>query len=152
VKVGPVVCCLDDSDGARQALSYADVLAKRLGLELVLLHVGPSTEAPGVSAARAGQRRLRDEELRDAESLLVHLAQEAGVDPAVRRRTAIGDTAERVIAVCAEEGASLVVLGSRGRGGVAAALLGSVSSAVSANAPCACVIVPPSAPRHLSLE
>jgi nucleotide-binding universal stress UspA family protein len=144
--VGPVICCLDDSDGARRALPYADVLAKRLGLELVLLHVEPSTEAPGVSAAPAGQQRLREEELLDAELLLSRLAAEAGLDPAVRRRTAIGNPAKHIVAVCADEGASLVLLGSRGRGGVASALLGSVSSEVAAKAPCACVIVPPAAP------
>jgi nucleotide-binding universal stress UspA family protein len=146
--VGPVICCVDDSDGARHALSYADVLAKRLGLELLLLHVEPPTEAPGVSAAPAGQERLREAELRDAEALLARLAQEAGLDAAVRRRAAIGKAGRRVVEVCAEEGASLVVLGSRGRGGVASALLGSVSSEVAANAPCACVVVPPAAPER----
>jgi nucleotide-binding universal stress UspA family protein len=149
--VGPVICCLDDSEGARHALSYADVLARRLGLELVLLHVEPHTHAPGVSAAPAGPQRLREQEQQDAESFVVRLAEEAGLDPAVRRRVAIGKPAEQVVAVSADEGASLVILGSRGRGGVAATLLGSVSSEVAAKAPCACVIVPPTAPRRLAL-
>jgi nucleotide-binding universal stress UspA family protein len=148
--VGPVVCCVDDSDAALHALSYADVLAQRLGLELLLLHVEPPTEAPGVSAAPAGQERLREAELHDAKSLLARLAQEAGLDPAVRHRAAIGAAGQRIVDVCAEEGASLVVLGSRGRGGVASALLGSVSSEVAAKAPCACVIVPPAAPARPS--
>jgi nucleotide-binding universal stress UspA family protein len=143
--MGPVVCCIDDSDGARHALSFADTLAKRLGLELVLLHVEPPTEAPGVSAAPAGQERLREEELHDGESLLERLAREAALDPGVRRRVAIGNTAEQIVASCEDERASLVVLGSRGRGSVTSALLGSVSSGVAAKAPCACVIVPPTA-------
>ena len=143
-----MICCLDDSDGARHALSYADELAKRLGLELLLLHVEPPTEAPGVSAVPAGQERLREKELRDGESLLSRLAREADLDPAVRHRTVIGNAGQRVVEVCAEEGASLVVLGSRGRGGVVSALLGSVSSEVAAKAPCACVVVPPTTPER----
>jgi nucleotide-binding universal stress UspA family protein len=140
-----VLCCLDDSDGARAALAVANALAQQLGLELVLVHVEPPIEAPGVSAAPAGQQRLREEELHDAQSLLARLAGEAGLDPAVRRRVAVGSTAKQIVEICAEEQASFVVLGSRGRGSVTSALLGSVSSEVAAHAPCACVIVPPTA-------
>jgi nucleotide-binding universal stress UspA family protein len=150
--VGPLICCLDDSEGARHALHFARALADRLELELVLLHVEPPVEAPGVSAAPAGQRRLQEEELRDAESLLSALAAEADLDPSVRTRAAVGNASDRIVAICVEEGASLVVLGSRGRGGLKSALLGSVSSAVAAKAPCACVIVPPTAADHLAFE
>jgi nucleotide-binding universal stress UspA family protein len=141
--MGPIVCCLDDSDGARRALATARELAAGLGLELVLVHVAPPTEAPGVSAAAAGQERLREEELRAGDELLARLAREAGVTGPPRRRTAVGDAAGAIVAVCEEEGAGLVVVGSRGRRGIAAAVLGSVSATVAATAPCPCVVVPP---------
>jgi nucleotide-binding universal stress UspA family protein len=150
--VGPVLCCLDDSEGARNALPVARMLASRLELELVLVHVEPPTEAPGVSAAPAGQQRLREREVADGESLLAHLAREAGMDAGVRSHVAIGNAAERIVAFCAQEQASFVVLGSRGRGGIASALLGSVSSEVAAKAPCPCVIVPPSAAQPASAD
>jgi nucleotide-binding universal stress UspA family protein len=143
--MGPVLCCLDDSAGARHALAVARLLASQFELELVLVHVEPPTEAPGVSAAPAGQQRLRERELVDGESLLAHLIREAGIDADVRSQVAIGSAAERIVALCTEEQASFVVLGSRGRAGIASALLGSVSSEVAAKAPCPCVIVPPRA-------
>jgi nucleotide-binding universal stress UspA family protein len=142
--MAPLVCCLDDSDGARHALPVAQRLAAQLGLELVLLHVEPRTEVPGVSAATAGQERLHEEELRDAEALLARYARDARLTDA-RFRTAIGRPGETIVAICAEEEAEFVVLGSRGRGGLKSALLGSVSSEVAAKTPCPCVIVPPAA-------
>jgi nucleotide-binding universal stress UspA family protein len=103
-----------------------------------------------VSAALAGRERLHEEQRHDAEELLARLARDEGLDDGVRRLTAIGDTRERIVALCTDEGAALVVLGSHGRGGVRSALLGSVSNAVASTAPCPVVIVPPSAERPLS--
>ena len=134
---------MDDSDGARAALRIGSRLAERLGLELVLLHVAPPTTAPGVSAAPAGQQRLHEEERRDAESLLDSVASELGLPPDVRKRTEIGSATEWILAACRDEEATLVVLGSRGRGSLRSALLGSISTEVAAKAPCPCVVVPP---------
>jgi nucleotide-binding universal stress UspA family protein len=143
--MGPAICCVDGSDGSRDAVRVAKRLAERLDLELVLLTVGPPTEAPGVSAAVSGQERLHAAELHDAQQLLDHIALEEGLGPDVRRRAEIGPTADRILAVCREEDAELVVMGSRGRGELKAALVGSVSTKVASHAPCPCVIVPPDA-------
>jgi nucleotide-binding universal stress UspA family protein len=87
--VGPVICAIDDSDGARAALQIARDLAARFEATLVLVHAEPSTVVPGVSAALAGQERLRKAEIEDAEKLLAWLAQEEGLDD-VDFRAAIG--------------------------------------------------------------
>jgi nucleotide-binding universal stress UspA family protein len=143
--MGTAICCVDDSEGSRDALRIARRLAERLDLELVLLNVAPPTEAPGVSAAVSGQERLHAEELRDAQQLLDRVALDEGLGPEVRRRAEIGPAADRILAVCREEQPELVLMGSRGRGELKAALLGSVSSKVASGAPCPCVIVPPDA-------
>jgi nucleotide-binding universal stress UspA family protein len=143
--MGPIVSCVDDSETARKALGVARELAEALDRPLVLLHVAPSTVAPGLSAAPAGHQRLREEELEDANALLDRVADEAGLDRAVVRVAKIGDAATAIVAVCDEQQASFVVLGSRGRGGLKTTMLGSVSNAVVGNASCPVVLVPPHA-------
>ena len=136
---------VDESDGARAALRVAGDLAEALHSTLVLVHVAPRTDAPGVSTAPAGQQRLREAELEDARELLQRVASEAGLGDEVQQRAEIGEAADRIVALCAELDASFVVLGSRGRGGLKSAVLGSVSNTVASHAPCPVVIVPPDA-------
>ena len=148
----PIIACVDGSDISRSVVDVAQRLSERLELGLVLVHVAPPTEAPGVSAALAGQQRLHEEELRDAQKLLDDLAHEAALGAEARRRAEIGPAADRIVSVCTDEDAALAVLGSRGRGGLRAALLGSVSSKVASSAPCPCVIVSPEAARRPFLD
>ena len=142
--MGPIICSVDDSDAAAGVVRIAERLARALEGRLLLLHVAPPTTAPGVSAAPAGQERLRREELQDAQRLLETLAAEVGVEPA-ETRAEIGSAAERIVEICRDEGAALVVLGSRGRGDLKSAVLGSVSHRVASSAPCPVVIVPSTA-------
>jgi nucleotide-binding universal stress UspA family protein len=145
----PVICAVDRSDGARAAVGIARELAAHLESRLFLLHVEPPTAAPGVSAAVAGQVRLKAEELSDAEALVAQIVEEEGLGADVEARAEIGPAADRILDIARQEDAVLVVLGSRGHGNVASAVLGSVSHAVAANAPCPVVIVPPAASRSL---
>ena len=142
--MGPVICAVDDSDGARAALKVARDLAVRFEATLVLVHVEPPTVVPGVSAALAGQERLRRAEIEDAEKLLAWLAQEESLDD-VDFRAAIGNASDVVVEAARELGATFVVIGSHGRRGLRAAVLGSVSHAVATSSPCPVVIVPPAA-------
>lgn len=146
--MGPIVVSVDESDGSRAALRVARELATALGVKLVLVHVAPRTEAPGVSTAPAGQRRLREAELEEAREILRRVTAEAELGEDVEQRAEIGSAADRIVAVCAELDASFVVVGSRGRGGLKSAVLGSVSRSIAGGAPCPVVIVPPAEPAH----
>lgn len=145
-----IVCCVDDSAEAHESVRVAHGLAGRLDLELILLHVAPSPTAPGLSAARSGQERLVESEREDADELFDRIVREAGLGE-VERRIEFGAAAERILAVCEQERAELVVLGSRRHGSIKAALLGSVSADVAGKSRCPVLIVPPGAAERTSL-
>jgi len=58
----------------------------------------------------------------------------------VHRVVAQGDPSASLIEACRQSGAEMLVLGSRGRGGFAGLLLGSVGQECAANAPCPVLI------------
>jgi nucleotide-binding universal stress UspA family protein len=58
-------------------------------------------------------------------------------------QVAEGDPADRLLDTVDEEGAELLVVGSRGRGSLSSAVLGSVSRRLATDARCPVVVVPP---------
>jgi nucleotide-binding universal stress UspA family protein len=119
-----IVCGVDGSQPAGAALHEAIRLSERLGLRLVVVHVvAPARPAPAFGPG--GLPSLGDE-LAAGERLLERLLERAGIADA-ERRVVYGYPAERLARIAEEEHADFVVVGSRGRGAIRSALLGSVS-------------------------
>ena len=70
------------------------------------------------------------------EGLLERLAHDFRLPPATDRRVELGEPATILPGIAEELAADLIVVGTRGRGPLVAALLGSVSSAAIAHSPC----------------
>lgn len=159
-----LVCAVDsDDDQARGPLRIGADLAKRLGLPLVVAHVaplGPSAAGGAVAGAEAvvlaptpglpypypiapdaaELDKLRDDARRRVEQLLGQWGiSDAQVEVALDSTIAAG-----LRQIAADRDAELLVVGSRGRGAVRAALLGSTVHALVADAPCPVVVVPAS--------
>jgi nucleotide-binding universal stress UspA family protein len=145
-----LLCCVDDSAEARAAARVAGTLARGLQLDIVLLHVASRAVAPGVGAAPLGRERLAESDRQAAAAILCAVAGDAGLPDATELRVELGDPAAKAREVADEAGAALVVIGSRGRGGVRGAVLGSVSRELAGNAPCPVVVVPSSAASEAS--
>lgn len=137
---GLLICGVDGSIGAREAARVACRLADALGAKLLLVHVGTVIVAPGASRVPGGRAELTALAREDAERV------EAGAIGA-ELRVAIGSPVELLARTAAEEGATLLVVGSRGRGYLRAALMGSVSAGLCRSAPCPVVVVPAGAAR-----
>ena len=148
---GTIICGVDGSHDSRAALNVAAGLAERLGTRLVLAHAVEYARIPYDAAVPLGglapqvgiaERHETDEEA--GERLLEHVAFQSGLEQA-GRRVVIGDPAERLAELADDEGAELIVVGSRGRGAFKAAFLGSVSNSLVGVARCPVLIVPPGA-------
>jgi nucleotide-binding universal stress UspA family protein len=123
-----VICGIDRSTHARAAARFAGALARRLGLQLQLIHV---VEADRPSASRTGMELLRSV-VRDGLDL---------EDVAIRLDS--GAPAERLAA--AAHRAEMLVVGARGEGAIRQTLLGSVSGALTRAPSRPVIVVPPRA-------
>ncbi len=158
-----LVCAVDCDDDQRGPLTIGADLAKRLGLPLVVAHVAPLghlaaggsvagdeavvlAPAPGlpypypIAPDAAELDKLRDDARRRVEQLLAQW----GVSDAQVEVALAGTIADGLRQIAADRDAELLVVGSRGRGTVRAALLGSTAHALVADAPCPVVVVPAS--------
>jgi nucleotide-binding universal stress UspA family protein len=140
-----IICGLDGSTAAVDALHSAAALARALDGRLVALHV--RSDALGMwSPAATGHQPPFVEPL-DAARAAVAVVERplAAFDPGVQTvmRIESGNPAECLSRAAAQVGQAMIVVGSHGHGPLRAALLGSVSSRLAATARVPVMIVPP---------
>ena len=144
---GRVVVGVDDSAGGRAALAFA---AQEAVMRSAELHVICAWSMPGGHIEHAKvPGPLRDACCEEAETVLHRLAHEVlSAYPGLCYVLAVGEPPPARALVEASDRADLVVVGSRGRGGFAGLLLGSVSSQVVHHARCPVAVVRPGDPNH----
>jgi nucleotide-binding universal stress UspA family protein len=130
----PVICAVDDDDLAADVLASAAVLSAQLTVPLIVVH-SPIADVFLVGEARRAA-------LDQGNAFLDELTAGYGVD---ERIVELNDPMRLVVDV-AKEGATMIVIGSRGRTGLRAALLGSVSQNVIGSAECPVLVVAPAEP------
>jgi nucleotide-binding universal stress UspA family protein len=144
---GSIVVGLDGSDTSHVALGWAVEEAKLRGARLIAVHawsfIPPAPMGdPGLLAMPAGDLAGQlgaESDVANAilESALESLGDKPSVE--VEPRTVEGEAGEVIVEE--SKGADLVVVGSHGRSGLTAALLGSVSRHVVDHAVCPVVVV-----------
>jgi nucleotide-binding universal stress UspA family protein len=145
---GTIVVGVDGSDASREALQWAAAEAALRGAQLVGIHVFafmpltaigdpgmisvPGGDLPGqLDAERTGAQAELDKAVADAFP--------DGTPTGFEAKLVEGDPAESLVSEAGD--AELIVVGSRGRGGLKSALLGSVSQHVIHHAKCPVVVV-----------
>jgi nucleotide-binding universal stress UspA family protein len=142
-----ILCGTDLSPASEPAWAEAQLLARLLGAEIVLLHVvSPLVIPPGVGpevyVPPHLYQQLVDDADRDARERLARLCDRRAPSSAkVTTRVEHGMAADRILHVAAEDGADMCVLGTHGRTGLGRVLLGSVADRVVRLARCPVVTV-----------
>lgn len=133
---------VDGSDQSSAAVGQADAIADRLGAELALLGVAPSSPDVGgaVLGMLARDKPHGDPGDRRIEAALDAAAQVVGDDRDVRRRVLHGHPATELARQC--QRLDLLVVGSRHYGPLRRVLLGSVSRELARTAPAPLLVVP----------
>jgi nucleotide-binding universal stress UspA family protein len=105
---GTIVCGVIDGSEGHGAAQIASALAARLRLRLVFVHVLPTFGSVPVAARE--ERRALD--------MLERALEATGLDRdyEVESRVVVGSRVDMLAEVAADEGADLIVLGSRPRG------------------------------------
>jgi nucleotide-binding universal stress UspA family protein len=144
----PIVVGVDGSDGAARAVTWAAAQAVRTGAALRL--IGAWQPPVATSYATLSAPYLDPTPFEDAAKTAVRRA-EAQVRedigdraPPVAGAAVVGSAAEVLLDEARR--ASLLVVGTRGRGGLASALLGSVSATCSHHTPVPLAVIGPDAP------
>ena len=134
---GPVVVGVDGSRLSEAALEFAVDAALRRRTTLVAVHAWQDTADPRLAPLIDGDAVAVEEAAVLAERLAGR--QDKHPDLTIERRLVRDRPAQELTAL--SEGAQLVVVGSRGRGGFAGLLLGSVSQALPRHAACPVAVV-----------
>jgi nucleotide-binding universal stress UspA family protein len=154
-----IICGVDGSPDSRLPLGVAASLACRLAARLIVVNVVAAVRDPVVPtlayapmARPVGSMppmtaRRTDFDVEAAEAMLERILNEERL-PDAEPQTVVGDPAERLADLADDEGAELIVVGSRGRGAFKAAFLGSVSNSLVGVARCPVLVVPRGAAEH----
>jgi nucleotide-binding universal stress UspA family protein len=141
-----IIVGVDGSDHSRYALGWAMREAAKHQLPLTVMSILPVPVRPATGIFW-GLRSYPDNSFdpeparRAVHDFVDKVASETGeAPPAITVSVSVGDAAEELIR--ASQDADMLVVGSRGSGGFARLLLGSVSSQVTHHASCPVVVIP----------
>jgi nucleotide-binding universal stress UspA family protein len=133
---GTIVCGVSETPAGRAAADPASALGARLGLRLVLVSVVDGVPAGARDSLTARQRQS------GAERALAELARSSG--DGTETRVVHGERAEALAQVAADEGADVIVVGSRPAGLGSRSLRSTLARRLEALTPVPVLVAPPS--------
>src|ERR687890_324133 len=146
-----ILLSTDGSKEAELAARTAADLAQKTGSELHMIHVfgiAPvgtpvyleATDLQGEALEEEAEERISEQQAREVLEVEVEKVRSAG-GTVVEAHLMEGRIAPEIVGLAEEIGAGLIVMGSRGHGGIRRALTGSVSDSVVRHAHCPVLVV-----------
>ena len=138
-----VLIAVESTQATVQTLDMACSLFADRPVELTLLYVIPLHMALGAGGPVPVECYDLDQERAEGEALIDRCKTQlkaCGVGSHLETEIALGDPAEVILSMAAEQASDLIMLGSRGRGLLKRTLLGSVSTKVMTHAHCAVLV------------
>ena len=143
-----ILVAVDGSELSYKSVDYALDLAQKYSAQLKIVTVidAPSDTLVAQASAFAPQSMKEHEEKleKDHEQILAKAIQKAqNLTPkvSVSKEVLEGHPAQKIIETTKQESFDLIVMGSRGLGGIKEFILGSVSDKVADEAPCPVLII-----------
>jgi nucleotide-binding universal stress UspA family protein len=132
---------VDGSPGSRKALTWAAAEATDHGADLVVVNVWEHTLPPPSGSVSVSERYVPEPSQTTADELVQVIKEELGEEPAVLVQPHIKQGTPAKVLIDESANADLLVVGTRGHGGFAGLVLGSVSQHVAAYAKCPVAVV-----------
>ena len=136
-----VLVGVDGSDHSHKALTWAAAEAADHSADLVVLNVWEHTLPPPAGSVSVSEHYVPDPSQRTREDLLDEIKAVLGEDPPVLVQPRVKQGTPAKVLIDESATADLLVVGTRGHGGFAGLVLGSVSHAVLHHAPCPVAVV-----------
>ena len=133
---GTILCCVDGSAHCRRAVEVSVDLAKGMNRDLAFVAVNQVRPASGFPPIRA----WTEEEAARVLDVAARYAESHGLRKVKRILTESGDIPEAIMDAAREIDADHIVVGTGNPPFIGRLLLGSVSQAVIANAPCSVTV------------
>jgi len=132
---------VDGSRGSRKALAWAAAEAADHGADLIVINVWERQVPPPSGSGSVPLGEAPDAGGGAADELVRIIKEELGDDPPVLAQPVVKHGRPAEVLIEESAGADLLVVGTRGHGGFAGLVLGSVSQHVAAYAQCPVTVV-----------
>ena len=136
-----IVVGVDGSPSSRTALTWAAAEAADHRADLVVINVWEHTLPPPAGSVSVSEHYVPDPSQRTAEDLVKIIKEDLGEDPPVLVQPHVKQGNPAKVLIEQSRDADLLVVGTRGHGGFAGLVLGSVSQHVAAYAKCPVAVV-----------